>query len=783
MANDFLDPIVQKVTNNKSETFDNLVKYIGTDVYGSQMRVHLKQSIDTLGRAATELNDQGGTGGSGGSGGSGVGWTDEQINQLGKILNAAGYAETGIGEEINKLLASLHGKKTLMNWTVSPETITVPAGASLDSNSVRKMLTVTATITDGLGDWTETITDFTLTGTLIQNSACPVTLSFNYDDTTYSKTITVNVSERVPVSMSTRWFGHNEGYVLPVYLGTSAEHLKDGIVATLLYNDGYTEQTTDISVSGDISYRVDSPITVVYNAAPAITSVIYAYKEMNIIASSASVLYLLEGCTATNAQPYAPAGEAYSATISATSGSVYSIKVLIDGVDWSERVVSGNNITIPGENIIAGSNIIIIAENTAAFSVAYHLSNCRSTSTVTTIAKGTSYLTEIQPDPGYTIDASQTKAIMNGNEYFYSESSRTITILNVQGNIDVYGVATASEVPTHTVTFVADGVTVGAVTFAEGDASIAEPDVPIKEHYTGVWQSYSLGTTDLTVEAIYTPITYTITFVDDGGNHAVTYTVLTADTVTAPTVTPREGYTAAWPSWSVGYDNNQTVEAIYTPRTLTSITATYSGGTVAAGTTLNQLTGITVTATYSDGSIATVASGDYTLSGTLTAGQSNTVTVTYQGKTATFQVTVEAESSTVTGESTTASCAGIDSSSGNYIPYGSNTLTFAEALTLQPEKIVISVNEEDLSYKNLSIISATLAYGSGTWTATVKYGVGATASDFITNKPVNIELTIDSGKYTGITKLKIFRNSAGTEPYLWRSANYQFAIYSGDQAV
>lgn len=445
MANDFLDPIVQKVTNNKNETFDKLVDHIGTDVYGSQMRVHLKQSIDTLGRAATELNDQGG------AGGSGVGWTNEQINQLGKILNAAGYAETGIGEEINKLLASLHGEKTLMSWTVSPETITVPAGASLDSNSVRNMLTVTATITDGLKDWTEPIVDFALTGNLIQNSACPVTLSFTYDGTTYSKTITVNVAERVPVSMSTRWFGRKQGDVLPVYLGTSAEHLKDGIVATLLYSDGYTEQTTDISVSGDISYRVNSPVTVIYNEAPAITSVIYAYKEMNIIGDSASVLYLLEGCAATNMQPHATAGEAYSATISATSGSVHSIKVLIDGVDLSSQVVSGNSITIPGGNIVAGSNIIIIAENTADFSVAYHLSNCRSTNTVTTIAKGTPYLTEIQPDPGYTIDASQTKAIMNGAEYFYSESSRTITVMNVQGNIDVYGVGVAPSVETVTI--------------------------------------------------------------------------------------------------------------------------------------------------------------------------------------------------------------------------------------------------------------------------------------------------------------------------------------------
>ena len=84
---------------------------------------------------------------------------------------------------------------------------------------------------------------------------------------------------------------------------------------------------------------------------------------------------------------------------------------------------------------------------------------------------------------------------------------------------------------------------------------------------------------------------------------------------------------------------------IYSKRKLTGITAAYSGGTVVAGTTLDQLTGIRVTATYSDGSTATVAAGEYMLSGTLTAGQDNTVTVTYQGKTATFVVTVESAES------------------------------------------------------------------------------------------------------------------------------------------
>lgn len=85
--------------------------------------------------------------------------------------------------------------------------------------------------------------------------------------------------------------------------------------------------------------------------------------------------------------------------------------------------------------------------------------------------------------------------------------------------------------------------------------------------------------------------------------------------------------------------------------TLTGLSATYTGGTVAAGTTISQLTEV-VKATYSDGSTsAALTKGtDYTLSGTLTAGQANTVTVTgagtYAGFTTSFSVTVEAATTT-----------------------------------------------------------------------------------------------------------------------------------------
>ena len=77
--------------------------------------------------------------------------------------------------------------------------------------------------------------------------------------------------------------------------------------------------------------------------------------------------------------------------------------------------------------------------------------------------------------------------------------------------------------------------------------------------------------------------------------------------------------------------------------TLSSISAAYTpSGAVYTDTTLDSLkTDLVVTAHYSDSSSATVASADYTLSGTLTVGTS-AITVTYESKTTTFNVTVTA---------------------------------------------------------------------------------------------------------------------------------------------
>ena len=70
------------------------------------------------------------------------------------------------------------------------------------------------------------------------------------------------------------------------------------------------------------------------------------------------------------------------------------------------------------------------------------------------------------------------------------------------------------------------------------------------------------------------------------------------------------------------------------PPTLTDITATYTGGSVAINTDVNSLkSNVTVTAKYSDNTSKTLNAADYSLSGDLSASGQKTVTVTYEGET------------------------------------------------------------------------------------------------------------------------------------------------------
>lgn len=138
---------------------------------------------------------------------------------------------------------------------------------------------------------------------------------------------------------------------------------------------------------------------------------------------------------------------------------------------------------------------------------------------------------------------------------------------------------------------------------------------------------------------------------DDAGgdthSHSYTSSVTTAATCTTAgvrtyTCSCGRSYTQSIPATGHNYVDGVctrcgAADPSYRPNvTLESISASYFGGDVPAGTAVSALTGVEVTAYYSDGTSEIVAG--YTLSGTIAEG-SNTITVSYGGKTTTFTVT------------------------------------------------------------------------------------------------------------------------------------------------
>ena len=115
--------------------------------------------------------------------------------------------------------------------------------------------------------------------------------------------------------------------------------------------------------------------------------------------------------------------------------------------------------------------------------------------------------------------------------------------------------------------FYADGTLVDTVTFTVEDNSLSRvPNPPIKNGYTAVWSEYTLGMNNITVNAIYTPITYTVTFKADGVTVATKNFTVENTTVIAPEVPNKNGYTGAWESYTLGSENI-TVHAVDTLET------------------------------------------------------------------------------------------------------------------------------------------------------------------------------------------------------------------------
>ena len=89
-----------------------------------------------------------------------------------------------------------------------------------------------------------------------------------------------------------------------------------------------------------------------------------------------------------------------------------------------------------------------------------------------------------------------------------------------------------------------------------------------QDDYNGIWENYTLTTGDIIVEAVYSPVEYSVVFKADGKEVGTTkYTVEDKDIV-EPSVPVKDGYT--------GYGRiilsrqKYTVNAIYTPLNIKS---------------------------------------------------------------------------------------------------------------------------------------------------------------------------------------------------------------------
>lgn len=116
----------------------------------------------------------------------------------------------------------------------------------------------------------------------------------------------------------------------------------------------------------------------------------------------------------------------------------------------------------------------------------------------------------------------------------------------------------------YSVTFIADNETVDVKSYTYTNAKITEPNVPEKEGYTAKWETYSLNFENITVKAIYTPIEYKVTFVAEQSVVAEEVYTVENKYIYTPAVPQKEGYTAKWESYSLNLENI-TVNAVYTP--------------------------------------------------------------------------------------------------------------------------------------------------------------------------------------------------------------------------
>ena len=151
----------------------------------------------------------------------------------------------------------------------------------------------------------------------------------------------------------------------------------------------------------------------------------------------------------------------------------------------------------------------------------------------------------------YTNDKGETTQVSNYTLAGTLSKGRCAVVVSYSGLEKSFMVTVREkQVATYTVTFKADGVTVGTRTYTADNKNISEPSVPSKTGYVGKWENYELSNSDLTVNAVYTAKTYTLNLDYNGatgGNTQQSVTVTYDKNVgTLPTPTKTDYEFLGW---------------------------------------------------------------------------------------------------------------------------------------------------------------------------------------------------------------------------------------------
>ena len=238
------------------------------------------------------------------------------------------------------------------------------------------------------------------------------------------------------------------------------------------------------------------------------------------------------------------------------TANTYTVTFKADGnmVDTEEYTVENKNITVPSvpakdfytgvwaDYALNGGDVTVNAVYTA------------NTYTVTFMADGV----QVGETLSYTVGNTAIVEPSVPEKVGYGGTWETYALDG--GNKVVNAIYTAG---TYYVTFKVEGITLDTVAYTVESTEITEPAIPVKAHYTGVWESYELTTGDITVNAVYTAIEYTVTFMD--GTTVVATAVYTIENknIEVPAVPTKDGYTSEWATYALtGVDI--TVEVVYT---------------------------------------------------------------------------------------------------------------------------------------------------------------------------------------------------------------------------